>query len=88
MRPGSLRQERRQVRFVEDANQVRHVALQGRGQTKDSQKVWELDSNLHCTDVRLGNAYPLGKPLLTQTTFQSQFPKARAEQLAECRFVF
>jgi hypothetical protein len=53
-RKNSLHQERRQVGFVEDANQVRHLALQGGGQTEDRQKVRELDSSRRprCPDSR------------------------------------
>ena len=87
--PGnSLRQDRWQVGLVEDANKVRHLALQRNCQPKHRQKVRELDSNLHRTHVSLWDAYALGEPLLTQPALQSHFPKVRPEQFAGYRFVF
>ena len=83
----SLRQYRRQVGFVEDANQVSYFALQRNCQAKDGQKVRELDSHLHRTHMCLGDAYALGEPLLTQPALQSHFPKVRTEQFAGYRFV-
>ncbi len=84
----SLRQDRRQVGLVEDANQVRHLAFQRNCQPKHRQKVRELDSHLHRTYMSLGDAYALGERLLTQPALQSHFPKVRAEQFTGCRFVF
>jgi len=83
----SLRQDRRQVGLVENANQRHHLALQRDGQTKDCQKVRELRSRLHCTDVRLGEANQFGERLLTQTALQTNFAKTRSEELPGCRCV-
>src|SRR6266446_10206381 len=43
----SLRQHRRQVGLVEDADQLRHLALQRDGETEDGEEVRELDPQLH-----------------------------------------
>ena len=75
----SLRQDRRQVGFVEDANQVSNFALQRKCQAKDGQKVRELDSQLHRTHVRLGDADEFGERLLAKSSFQSHLPDARPE---------
>jgi hypothetical protein len=78
----SLRQDRRQVGLVEDANQVSYFALQRNCQAKDGQKVRELDSQLHRTHVRLWDADPFGERLLAQPAFQTDLANASAEQLA------
>src|SRR5258706_15065994 len=83
----SLRQDRRQVRLVEDANQVRYFALERNCQAKDGQKVRELDSQLHRAHVRLRDSDAFGERLLAKASFQSHFPDARPEQLPRCRCV-
>src|SRR5216684_1521466 len=82
-----LRQDRRQVRLVEDANQLHHLAFQRDGQTKDGEEVRELRSRLHRTDMRLGEAYPFGELLLTQASLQTHFAKACSEDLPGCSCV-
>src|SRR5258708_1365909 len=79
----SLRQDQRQVGLVEDANQVRHLALQRDCQTKDGQKVRELDSQLHRTHVRLRDSYEFSERLLAKPPFQAHLTNARTEQLAD-----
>jgi len=80
----SLRQDRPQVRLVEDADQVRYLALKRDSQTKDCEEVRELDSQLHRTHVRLGDADEFGQRLLAEPAFQTDLTNTRAEQLPGC----
>src|SRR5437763_10221717 len=83
----SLRQDRRQVGLVEDANQVSYFALQRNCQAKYGQKVRELDSQLHRTHVCLRDSYEFCERLLAKSSFQSHLADARPEQFTGCRCV-
>jgi hypothetical protein len=81
----SVLQQRRNLRPIEDADQLRHLAFEGDGETEEGHEVGELQAAFHGADVGRGEAGSFGERFLRVAGGQAELFQPLPEQLGRCR---